>query len=182
MLAASGAMAIIPIGMALVWLLTPPATPADRTPTADAVVMFAGGRGERLEQAQQLVLDGHADLLVIPNGMAPQWPAANRLCASSDLFGGRRDIEVICPRPEPGTTQGEARLIARLAADRGWESVIAVTSSYHLRRAELLLDRCFDGAITAVSAHPRLGVVSWPRVILHEWGGHLQARTLRRTC
>ncbi|MFN0027626.1 MAG: ElyC/SanA/YdcF family protein [Acidimicrobiales bacterium] len=178
-LAAGGV--IVLLSMAVVWVLMPSGTPAALAPDADAVVMFAGGLGERLELAQQLVLNGHADVLVIPNGTAPQWPAANELCAGNQPIEGRR-IEVICPRPEPNNTRGEARAIARLATDRGWDRLIAVTSSYHLRRARLLLDRCVNGELTAVAADARLGTLSWPRVVLHEWGGHVQARLFRRTC
>jgi len=57
-----------------------------------------------------------------------------------------------------------------------------VTSTYQLARAELMLDRCFDGKITAVAATPRDGPGGWARLTVHEWLGHLHARVLARGC
>jgi DUF218 domain len=114
---------------------------------ADALVVFAGGRGERLNTA--LVLLQHvAPVLVISNGRDGRWQAANQLCASRQRF------EVLCPQPDPDTTRGEARMVRDLAARRGWRSVVVVTSTYHARRAQLLLGRCFDGQLQIVAAPP----------------------------
>ena len=158
------------------WMLSPSASATGSLGDADAVVMFVGGRGERLELASEIMESGAAEVLVIPNGQTPNWPQANALCAGSSEF------EVVCPEPDPDTTRGEARVIADLAAERGWTSMIAVTSTYHLIRAELLLDRCFDGTITAVAASPDISPPSWIRSIVHEWFGHLHARVLARDC
>lgn len=117
-----------------------PASAAPRRAGADAVVVFAGGRGERLSTALALVRGGVAPTLVISNGTSPGWDEANRLC------GQRRPFAVLCPDPTPDTTRGEARMTAALAGDRGWRSVVLVTSTYHATRAGLLLRRCLPGA------------------------------------
>ncbi len=143
---------------------------------ADAVVMFAGGRGERLAVAEQLVAAGLAPNLVIPNGTAPEWPAGNRACAE------KRPYEVHCPRPDPDTTRGEARLIASLAEEKGWTRVIAVTSTYQLSRARLLLERCFDGDVRAARARPHLSVLAWGQRVAHEWIAWIHASTIERNC
>jgi uncharacterized SAM-binding protein YcdF (DUF218 family) len=88
-------------------------------------------------------------VLVISNGRDERWQAANRLCTSRQRF------KVVCPRPDPDTTRGEARMVAILAERRGWRSVVVVTSTYHARRARLLLRRCFDGQLQVVAAAPR---------------------------
>ena len=111
----------------------------DTAHPADALVVFAGGRGERLSKALVLLQQQVAPVLVISNGRNARWPAANQLWASRQRF------EVVCPRPAPDTTRGEARMVRDLAARRGWRSVVVVTSTYHARRAQLLLGRCFDG-------------------------------------
>jgi DUF218 domain len=126
----------------LVQAATDPAQPAD------ALVVLAGGRGERLSKALGLVHQHVAPVLVISNGRDPRWPAANQLCASRQRF------EVWCPQPAPDTTRGEARMVRDLAARRGWRSVVVVTSTYHGRRAQLLLGRCFDGQLQMVTAPP----------------------------
>jgi uncharacterized SAM-binding protein YcdF (DUF218 family) len=89
-----------------------------------------------------------APVLVISNGRDARWQAANQLCASRQRF------EVLCPQPDPDTTRGEARMVRDLAARRGWRSVVVVTSTYHARRAQLLLRRCFDGQLQIVAAPP----------------------------
>jgi len=143
---------------------------------ADAVVIFAGGRGERLAVAERLMAAGLASNLVIPNGTAPEWPAGNRAC-SDDL-----PYEVHCPRPDPDTTRGEARVIAALADEKGWTRVIVVTSSYQLSRAGLLLGRCFDGEVLAVRAQPELSPLAWARRVGHEWLAWAHAVTISRGC
>jgi uncharacterized SAM-binding protein YcdF (DUF218 family) len=45
-------------------------------------------------------------------------------------------------------------MVRDLAARRGWRSVVVVTSTYHARRAQLLLGRCFDGRLQIVAAPP----------------------------
>jgi uncharacterized SAM-binding protein YcdF (DUF218 family) len=52
-------------------------------------------------------------------------------------------VRVLCLTPEASTTRGEARAFAELAGREGWRSVTVVTSSYHRRRADLLVGRCF---------------------------------------
>jgi uncharacterized SAM-binding protein YcdF (DUF218 family) len=133
-------------GIAAGFLVQAPTGPAH---PADALVVLAGGRGERLSKAVRLLQQDAAPILVISNGRDARWPAANRLCASPQRF------EVQCPRPHPDTTRGEARMVGDLAARRGWRSVLVVTSTYHARRTRLLLGRCFDGQLQVVAAAPR---------------------------
>ena len=143
---------------------------------ADAVVIFAGGSGERLAAAERLMTHGLAPNLVIPNGMAPEWPAGNRACSDPLPY------EVHCPRPDPDTTRGEARVIAALAEEEGWRRLILVTSSYQLSRARLLLGRCLDGEVLAVRAQPQLSAVAWARRVGHEWLAWTHAMTIQRRC
>ena len=149
---------------------------ADEPQAADAVVLFVGGRGERLALAERLMAEGVAPNLVIPNGTAPEWPAGNRAC------NGDLPYEVHCPRPDPDTTRGEARTIAALAAEKGWTRVIAVTSSYQLTRARLLLERCFDGEVVGARARPALSPVAWTQRVGHEWVAWSHAMTIERGC
>jgi uncharacterized SAM-binding protein YcdF (DUF218 family) len=155
------------------WLFVWPAS-ADPE-RADAVVVFAGGRGERLRAAVGLIRDGVASTLVISNGWDPVWRDANRLCR------GWSEATVLCPTPHPGTTRGEARMLAALAARGGWDSVALVTSTYHVRRASLLLTRCYQGSVQAVAARPRL-TPSLVGAVAHEWLGLADALAAHRHC
>jgi uncharacterized SAM-binding protein YcdF (DUF218 family) len=138
-------------------------------PRADAVIVLAGDK-RRLPAAQALVERGVAPVLVISDGLDSKWWAANRLC--------RWGENVLCPRPDPYSTRGEARLIGRLASERGWDEIVVVTSRFHLYRARLLVERCYHG---------RLGVVGsdyskWrlPLQLSLEWLKLARAEVARR--
>ena len=113
---------------------------------ADAVVVLAGDH-LRLGKALELMARRVAPTLVISDGLAPGWREANRLCRRG---GGR--FRVVCFRPDPYSTRGEARAVARMAAARGWGSVVVVTSTYHVTRARLLFDRCVDARVRVTGA------------------------------
>ena len=101
---------------------------------------------------------------MISDGLQSGWEEANRLCAQP---------RVLCFKPAPYSTQGEARWIGREAAGRGWDSVVVVTSTYHVRRARMIVRRCFDGALATVAADPPLenlviGVAwEWPKGVYY---------------
>ena len=139
--------------------------------TADAVVVLSGGRGHRLAEGRRLIAQGVSDTLVISDGLDPGWVEAFRLCKS-----GR----AICFTPDPYSTQGEARWIAQEAKERGWDSVVVVTSSYHVRRTRMIVERCFHGDLAVVGAHPpfanRIVGVAW------EWPKSVYYLTLNRGC
>ena len=122
--------------------------------------MLSGGQGDRLPEGRRLVRAGVARTLVISDGRAEGWDEANRLCASG---------AAICFKPDPYSTQGEARWIAAEARRRGWESLVVVTSSYHVRRARVIVERCFDGPVAIVgtdapAANRVVGIAwEWPK-------------------
>ena len=123
----------------------------DRPRHADAVIVLAGDRTPRLDRGLGLIRAGVSGTLVISDGRDPLWPAANRLCAQ-----GGDGFRVVCVRPEPYSTRGEARGFGRLARENGWRSVVVVTSTFHVTRARMLFRRCFDGRVQGVGAHASL--------------------------
>lgn len=147
--------------------------PVDAEPTGDAVVVHAGGRGERLETAQQLMADGAAPTLVAMYLGTDLYPDTQQLC------GRTQPYEIICPAPEPVTTIGEAREIGDLVEARGWDAIVIVTTDYHVRRAKLLDDRCTDAAVAAVAAGHQLGLLSHAERVGHEMLGLIQAFAFR---
>jgi uncharacterized SAM-binding protein YcdF (DUF218 family) len=129
---------------------------------ADAIVVLAGGDGERLDRGLELVREGVAPTLVASTG-------PNGLCNSSQPF------EVVCFTPSPETTRGEAEAIGQLARQHGWTRIVLVTSTYHMLRAELLVDRCYAGTIEVAPAEPHQDLFAWIAAIGHEWGGLAQS-------
>ena len=114
---------------------------------ADAVVVLAGARGPRLERGLDLVRKGVAPVLAVSDGWGVGWVEANRLCA-----GRPAPVRVVCFRPSPYSTRGEAEAVSRLARERGWQSVLVVTSRYHIVRAGILFARCFPGTVSTDGA------------------------------
>lgn len=142
---------------------------------ADAVVVLAGSRHPRLAKGLELMRKRVAPVLVISDGFDPNWPEANRLCR-------RRSpkFRVVCFRPDPYSTRGEAEEVGRLARTRGWHSVVVVTSTFHVTRARMLFNRCVDGRVEAVGASYSLKRTA--KFVLSEWVKLGYALTLGRRC
>ena len=128
---------------AVMFLWPPQHVPAH----ADAVVVLAGARGPRLARGLELVRRKVAPVLVVSDGWGVGWAEANRLCA-----GRRAPAKVVCVRPSPYSTRGEAEAVAGLAKAHGWRSVLVVTSRYHIVRAGILFDRCLGPAVSTDGA------------------------------
>lgn len=172
--AAGAAAALVLLWVALdVWLFAFPAS--DRPQHADAVIVLAGDRTPRLQRGLALIRAGVARTLVISDGHDPRWPAANALCAH-----GGQGFRVVCFRPSPYSTQGEARGFARLARENGWRSVVVATSAFHVTRARMLFRRCFAGRVEAVGAHASLHRMRFNLVT--EVGKLLVQLTVDRSC
>jgi uncharacterized SAM-binding protein YcdF (DUF218 family) len=170
---------VVLVAVALVALTYPlfvfPST--DEPGRADAVVVFAGGDGERQEEGLRLVREGVAPVLVISDGGEPDAPRA-RLCRQPPA-----GVRLYCFTPNPATTRGEARRFAELADREGWRSLVLVTSTYHVLRAGLLLERCYDGRVRRVGT-PLRNDHSWEtgKQLAGEWLAVGVALTLRRSC
>ena len=159
--------------LTLLWFVFPWTQDATTVPRADAVVLFAGAT-QRLDTAVELMENGVAPSLVIPNGTDYEY--------AEDLCEGEATFDVVCPVTDEVTTTGEARAIGRLAGERGWSRLIAVTSVYHVHRASYLLGRCFDGPFDVVTPPQDLGVREWIDKIPHEWAGFLGAVVVQPAC
>jgi uncharacterized SAM-binding protein YcdF (DUF218 family) len=121
---------------------------------ADAVVVLAGAAAERLTLGEQLVASGAADELVLSSTGLPGNAATDDLCDE----GAARTT---CFRPDPLTTRGEARAIAGLARERGWDDIIVVTSTYHAARAFTNVSQCSKATVTMAASRPELGAPEW---------------------
>ena len=169
LLAAGLAVAVVVVVALVVVNLQLFVYPASSTPAhADAVVVLAGGDGERLDRGLDLVRTGVAPTLVASTG-------PERLC------NNRYEFEVICFLPDPDDTRGEAEAIGRLADEQGWDHIVLVTSDYHATRARILVERCFDGRVDVSVAKNRKGPLSLLWAIGHEWGGLVET-TIHEDC
>jgi uncharacterized SAM-binding protein YcdF (DUF218 family) len=112
----------------------------DRPAKADAVVVLSGTK-QRLPVGQRLVAEGYARVLVVSRSVDPN-ARERRACRGGAL----------CFRADPYSTRGEARAIARLAAEHHWQTVDVVTSEFHVFRARILIRRCYRGALRMIGA------------------------------
>jgi uncharacterized SAM-binding protein YcdF (DUF218 family) len=142
---------------------------------ADAVVVLAGSKHERLDKGLELVREGVAPTLVISDGFDPRQPRANRLCRK-----GGDGFSVACFTPDPDSTRGEARAVAELARKHRWHRVLLVTSRFHVTRARTLFDRCLDADVDALGVdYPWTSV---PAAVAGEWVKLVLSETVNRGC
>lgn len=126
---------------------------------SDAVLVLGPPDPSRMEKATELVVERHlADTLVIstPDPQAGDAPGLVAFYSAKKFCEPRQDLEIICFKPNPSTTQGEAMQLRELARERGWDTVTAVTFDQHITRARMILQRCFPGELRMTAVDYRL--------------------------
>ncbi len=146
----------------------------DAVARADAIVVLSGDHGERLAAALQLLEEGVAQTLV----MAGELDSMQAV----EICKGNQPFAVVCLRPQPDSTDAEARETARVAGIVGWRTLLVVTTTYHVNRARTYFQRCFEGTVWVVGATPPYGVRPTLRAVAHEWFGNLELVFVRRSC
>ena len=142
---------------------------------ADAVVVLSGEHDGREDYGISLARSVQASTVVISNSYGPGDPVMQRVCnASGD------GIEVICLRPFPATTRGEAIMMRQLADKRSWSKIIVVSWRYHLPRARLVFRQCFSDrpdavVMEAVPARYRYSLLQWDYVYAWQYAGFAKA-------
>ncbi|UMB70707.1 YdcF family protein [Mycobacterium paraterrae] len=143
---------------------------------ADAVVVLGGEHDGREDYGLALARSGLASTVVLSNPYSSSDQVMNRVCHDAS-------VEVLCVRPEPSTTHGEALLTRQLVRERHWTKIVLVTWRYHLPRARLIFRRCLSGVSIAAKAVPRqyvLPVWYWQYLYLYQFGGIVKAMTVDR--
>jgi uncharacterized SAM-binding protein YcdF (DUF218 family) len=136
----------------------------------DAIVV-PGGPGNRIAAAIALAEQGRARYLVLSEGgYVPPHLCGTHVGAAA----------VLCFRPNPDTTQGEAEATARLAKEYGFRSVALVTTPDQTWRAELRFGRCYSGKLYAVTTP--LPKHLWPLMIADQWAKTFKAEIVNRSC
>ncbi len=139
----------------------------DTPRAADAILVVGGDAPEaRYLYGLELAHRGWAPHLVLsnPGGQVDQY------CAEAGS-----DFTVECFQPDPPTTRGEARELGRLAAERGWQTVMVVTYTPHVSRARYLMERCFDGEVVMVGVPVDLSVPYWAWMYAYQGAGFVKA-------
>jgi uncharacterized SAM-binding protein YcdF (DUF218 family)/glycosyltransferase involved in cell wall biosynthesis len=130
----------------LVWVtLAPPLKVVEAPRRADAIVVFAGGVGERgqvgggyqerVKHAVDLYHAGHASHLVFSSGFVFAFREAEVMKSLAVSLGvPARDIVL---EQRAANTWENVTFTRGLLAREGWRSVLLVSSPYHMRRAVL---------------------------------------------
>ncbi|MEX5236457.1 YdcF family protein [Kocuria arenosa] len=155
------AWVLVPVlALGLVWLIAGWAVfqhPRTDVPArSDALLVLGPPDRTRMAEAQRLMDAGVAPVLVVANpGTRDLGDASGEVyyarAAQTCAEDGEQDYEVICFRPDPSTTQGEAMELRALSEQRGWEHVSVLTYRQHVARARLLLGRCYAGELDVLS-------------------------------
>lgn len=174
-LAALVLLAIVAVGITLPTVVLPEtkAVPGD----TDAVVLLAGGHGERFATAERVLPRGDTDLLVVSNSTRDDWPGGRTRCDRS-VDG----YDIVCVEPVPLTLRGEARTIATLAGEEGWDQLTVLTSTYQVTRARMLFERCTGAEVAMVGARPDLDPLDWVRISVTELYALARDRLIQRGC
>jgi uncharacterized SAM-binding protein YcdF (DUF218 family) len=146
--------------------------PRTGMPTHVDAIVVLGGQGRRLDLSLDLANEYRTSYLVLSEGL-PWIPPGE--C-------GRRfpTLMVICFRPVPETTQGEAEAVGRLARQYRWRSIALVSTPDQTWRAELRFGRCFPGRIYGVTTPLPSG--QWPYAIAYQWAATVKAELINRGC
>ncbi|WP_347108226.1 YdcF family protein [Paenarthrobacter sp. S56] len=162
--------AMLAVAAFMVWLLLAIqffALPPQATPHhTDAVVVLGGLSRERLPVAQDLQQSLDIPILVVSTTGLSGNVEGDELCNK-----GSGDPDLVCFRPDPLNTRGEAAAVAELAAKHGWKSITVVTSDYHLMRAGTLMRQCTNIEVQMVGSQPELSAGAWLDRFTVETGG-----------
>jgi uncharacterized SAM-binding protein YcdF (DUF218 family) len=124
---------------------------------ADAVFVLAGGRLERSLEAVDLYQAGYAPLIVLSPGRGEavdpiarargiRLPNETEQLRDALAGAGIPREAFLIGSGRVDNTAAEGSMIRSLAVDRGWRTLIVVTSKYHTRRAGYAMRRALDGA------------------------------------
>jgi uncharacterized SAM-binding protein YcdF (DUF218 family) len=141
----------------------------------DAVVVLGGEHDGRENYGLALAPQVHASSVVLSDPYPTTDPLMKRLCLPRN-----EAVEVICSRPDPSTTHGEALMTRRLAGERQWKNILVISWRYHLPRARLIFNQCLSATGVSVTAKaiPRqyvLPVWYWQYVYLYQFAGIAKA-------
>lgn len=125
-------------------------------PQADALLVL-GPVDHKLDEAVQLMQRDAATTLVVSD--QDQRDGESGECRPEVLehLGDKEwipddDHPVLCFRPIPVTTQGEAMGLRALGQSHGWDSVNVLAYPEHVSRARLLVDRCWTDEVAYLAA------------------------------
>ncbi|MEV6768619.1 YdcF family protein [Nocardia sp. NPDC051030] len=142
----------------------------DQLRRADAVFVLGGEGFARYPYGLSLGAAGWAPTVVLSNPYGTDNDWLTRTCQTRQT-----GFELECFVPDPPTTKGEARQLRRLAAERGWQTVIVVTFRPHISRARYIVEQCFDGDLVMTASPAQLPWYRWVYAFGYQTVGYARA-------
>jgi hypothetical protein len=136
----------------------------------DAVFVIGPPTFDRIRLARELIDAGHTDTLVV--SVADPYSDGSYVQKICDRDQADR---VICLRPDPYTTQGEARALRDLAEANGWGSATVITATPHVTRSRLIFERCFTGELSLVASGGPRDLLGWVDQYVYQSGAFIKA-------
>lgn len=137
---------------------------------ADAILILGGPDHRRYSYGFELGAQGWAPNVVVSNPKGADDPWLTRYCATP-----HPEFDLYCFAPDPATTKGEGRELRRLASQKGWRTVMVVTSRPHISRARFILEKCFDGELVMVPIPAQLSLPIWAFHYAYQTAGYARA-------
>ena len=135
-----------------------------------AVVVLDGyGAQARVRRGFALARSDHVRFLVVSIAPGPYCPRSPQ------------GLQVVCFVPDPQSTQGEARAVARIAGAHHWARLLVVAGTTQIARARLRLDRCFEGRMAFSGVDPA-GLLGWLHYVAYDEAAMLKAELWQRQC
>ena len=131
-----------------------------------------------LSSGGMTALKSHTDWLPPDKPLLVSVPDAAASLGTYQQLCSDPDLNVTCVTPTPFSTRGEARNLAKVAQERGWESVVVISQRSHMTRARILMERCFDGEVRMVPIDIQHGVGQWAQALIYESGAMVKAAIL----
>ena len=168
------ALLIVAIDVAVSGYLLFANATVDALQPADAIIVLGGEHDGREDYGIALARQGWAGTVVLSDPYDDWDPVMKRVCRPVG------NVDVMCLRPDPLTTRGEAMMMRAMARERGWSRIIVVSWRYHLPRARLVFKQCFSSTagsaiMVDVPRRYQYSPVEWGFVFAYQWGGLAKA-------
>jgi hypothetical protein len=139
---------------------------------ADVVFVIGPPEQWRVGWARQLIAKGQAKALMI----SAIDPAKDPNCKKKTSY------PVLCRRVAPFTTRGEARWLKFEMELHGWNRALIITTTPHVVRARLIMDRCVPHGVQVVGRSTGLSFGRWVAQYRYQTGAFLKALFITNTC
>jgi hypothetical protein len=133
------------------------------------VVVVLDGYGSRIPRGLAIARADHVRTVAV------SWPPYGTCPAPQS------GLRITCFVPNPVSTQGEARAVARLARAHHWTRLIVVVGTTQVVRARERLDRCYSGHYEFNGVDPA-GFFSWIYEIAYNQAALMKALVWQRSC